>query len=468
MKKKNLLVTFGLALAVGLGIGVGLSVNKEAVEVKADVTYYYYHGTDTTTPKVESSWGGSSTYKLVDGGETVAWPFVSGEAFKLTDTQSSWGDEYYATISGSAAALFSGGYADDSNSNIVYNGGSNATFNVTLSSGTIYFDYQNNSTFYYVGSDDTKAGSEWKNYTTKPISLNGDSVTFEFASAEEFKIRPICDNTKWDGVLGTDNLADAYYGIFSGSGNIYVGYGASYDVSLTQTNHVISINIVAHNPTSNTAYVLDMFGSKSPSKAHYFHYDSTSKKTVGTTWTGVDLTSVSGRIYSYTYWDAFDKVIFNANSNTSQTDDLTAEAGKCFVLENTSDWSGRWVSLEAAQFIDENMRFSTIETSDTTSGTDCLGFYSSVKSAYDGLSSNSVRLEALGVANVLDRLLAWAEANGDTLDITSGGKLSASKAPLTSVSQSSSNTTTSIIVVSFVATAVVAGGLFLLRKRKEI
>lgn len=171
-------------------------------------------------------------------------------------------------------------------------------------------------------------------------------------------------------------------------------------------------------------YVLDK--SNSPlcvtQKMHAWRNDGSSAG--ATTWPGVDMTRVGGassHIYTAKVLGNIDRVIFN-NNDGGQTANLTID-GECSVLE--SDWNGtKWVSLEAAQFVDNCMHFYDVPVTDTSSTQYCSDRYQTAKSAYNALSSNEVREEVLSINDVAARLSAWASANGDVLD-TAGATLGA-------------------------------------------
>lgn len=484
--KKFGLVFVGAVLSVMAAFGATMSANNYmAKEVLADAGTFYYHGSDTS--KSSTAWQGSSTHYFSNGVTypSVGWTLNPGEKFKITNgSGADWGTEYNATIGGSAAGLFSGGYYDSFNDDIAYNGTVSATFTVTLDSGTIYFDYQDNAVFYYVGSDASKQGSAWTSWTDRPIYLNGTGNQFNFSTKEQFKLRPACDTSAWGGVLGSDYLSSNYYSCFGSSdGNIFVRYGATYYVTLTSSNHSLSISISVNNPESNTntAYVLDLFNQKHPTKVHYFHKyrpaGEGSDWEIGTSWPGTALGDPTGRIYSYTYWNAFDKVVFNSNDGDYKTADLTAQSGKCFVLESRSDWSGQWIAIEAAEFIDNYMKFNSYnETQYKTEITaNCDANWTAAQTAYNALGGadeelgNSLRLEVLKISVVAERLDWWAKAHGKTIDTSTGGKISAinlsSLAPLSGDADATSPLI--IAVLSFVAVTAI-GGFFVLKRKKTI
>lgn len=209
-------------------------------------------------------------------------------------------------------------------------------------------------------------------------------------------------------------------------------------------------------------YVLDK--SNSPlsvtQKMHAWRNDGSSAG--ATTWPGVDMTRVGGEsshIYTAKVYGNIDRVIFN-NNDGGQTANLTID-GECSVLE--SDWNGtKWVSLEAAQFVDNCMHFYDVPVTDTSSTQYCSDRYQTAKTAYNALSSNEVRKEVLSINDVSDRLSAWAEANGDTL-ASDGANLGARAV----IPYFEKNNYAIIILVAVSIVGSLFGAFLLLKKRKH-
>ena len=65
----------------------------------------------------------------------------------------------------------------------------------------------------------------------------------------------------------------------------------------------------------------------------------------------------------------------------------------------------------------------------------------------------------------MDRLLAWADAYGESLD-TDTNVLGANHAPVSLVNMDST-TATAVIVIISIASLTAIGGFYFLRKRKE-
>ena len=74
-------------------------------------------------------------------------------------------------------------------------------------------------------------------------------------------------------------------------------------------------------------------------------------------------------------------------------------------------------------------------------------------------------LENSAFADAKARLLAWATANGDSLDVNNQ-LAQASRVPFIGFSSETSNTAAIIIIVSLVGLTAI-GGYFFIRRRKE-
>lgn len=179
-----------------------------------------------------------------------------------------------------------------------------------------------------------------------------------------------------------------------------------------------------------------------------------------TTWPGIDMTNLSGYIYYADIPSIMDRVIFN--EGTQQTATLARVSDPCFVIE--PGWSGAWTSLKAAQFVDGYMKFATIAPSDDTKGTACKEGWSALYTAYTTTYADD-HAKIIAIADVADRLAAWAEANGATFNPENGALSTASS--LTIVSQSNSYNSTMIIIVVTSLVLISVGGFFFIRKRKE-
>lgn len=376
MKKRNMLITLGLALGLGIGVAAGVGARREIKEAKADgVITVYFAGVGD---------------------------FASNEVHISLD-DSDWHTANATTGAEKAIGQWKTTFTADSSSTLY-----------------AYMNENSGGTYWH-----PEGGTEWDtNYSS----------------------------------LGSVSLSSGHSYIITYTGFSY-GYG-------NDAHKWFNFTVAEYS--TNTIYSLDKTGTLLGTN-HYAHVWASS---ASSDWQGIAMASVSGHIYSVAINSALDSVVFNNAANkdvagvegTNQTANLTIQAGKCFVLE--SDWTGSWVSLEAAQFIDENMRFDTISTSDTTKGTACKSFWSDVHDAYNALSTNAVRLEVLSVAGVSARLAAWAEANGATLDTVSGGVF-ATAGLMSSVDTNNNNNATLIIVVISSLVLISVGGFFLLRKKRE-
>ena len=211
--------------------------------------------------------------------------------------------------------------------------------------------------------------------------------------------------------------------------------------------------------SEKTIYVLD----KNNNRLQVNHYVHAFGGSYQTTWPGISMAVESGRIYKATIPSTVTTVIFH-NNEGNQTADLSID-GVCSVLE--SDWNGsKWVSLEAAKFIDNYMHFNDVSTETGGTTANCASYYSAAKTAYNALSSNAVRKEVLGVTDVQARLSNWATANHDSLDTSSGAPLAAINIPSIINVENNGLPLTIVMAVLLISGAAV-GGFFFVRRRKE-
>ena len=447
MKKRTIIGLLCASFAMTFGIFSGLAMSKTTIKEAKAATTYYYRGED-------NSWGEGTA--VADDGVKVGVVFTATKKFKFGT--SDWGSSLgFSKLEGTAKAYFSDPSDGD---NILCN--VSGTYDVTIKNSKLYIDLQDGTNFYYCGSATNPA---WSNLTAKPVAIGGAAVQFTFTKDEQFKFRP---GTDWTISAGWDQIDSDYYSCFASSGgdkNVYVKYTLSYDVTIsTAADHTLNLKIVAHDKSSHTSYVLDLYNNRLhvARHAHYFDNSLGESNTVGTQWPGVEMTVDSGRIYSYTYLAFMNKVIFT-NDGSNQTATLTAEDGKCFVLNE--EWGGSWISIEAARFIDGYMHFNDYDEN-TNKGTtaNCSTYYGAAKVAYNALSSNAVRKEVLSIGVVGTRLGWWAAANSDVID-AEGAQLSNLQA-LTILNNNDSNNIVLIIVIASTI-ALTSLGLFFFFKRKK-
>ena len=463
-KKKLFLGIAGVGLLGLVGAGVGLLNNLNAVETKAaGESYKCNYG-------VGETWNSDYGDGVTEGGATVSYSFEAGKAFKFY--YGSWAGELnYSNLKGSAAYLFTG----DGTSDIWVQ--KTGIYDVTIQGTNLYIDLQDGTEFKYIGDADDIGGA-WAENDAKSVSLNGSPVTISFTKNEQFKFR---FGGTWDAnkyvALGFDAMSSDYYGCFlDGAGNIKANYTFSYDVSLELVSHSIKVNIEAHNPGTETVYVLDLYGDllNVSHRAHYYN------GTIGTNYPGAEMDKPAGNdLYSITYWDVMTTVNFNQKGDgdkTGQTIDLTltGNENKCLILNHDVNgefkWnSNTWISLAAAQFIDQKMHFGDYNEDQykTEPTANCASYYGAAKTAYNALASNAVRKEVLSIEVVKDRLSWWATANGDTLDVADGAALPVAGAG--SISGTINNSSMNIgVIAAILATAVISvGSYFIIKKKHE-
>lgn len=316
---------------------------------------------------------------------------------------------------------------------------------------TVYLDLGGSSKFKQSGTINCHywGGSSNSSWPGTACTKNSNNV-YE-ASIPSNSTHVIFNLNGWNGDCQTENLA------FDSSKPLW---------TITSNNTNGSSQTATATVYQQTIYVLDKQNiplSGSSKKAHLWKDGGTS--VAATTWPGSDLTRVGGsnsHIYSVTTLGNINRVIFH-NNEGNQTGNLSID-GQCSVLE--TNWDGtKWVSLEAAQFVDGYMHLYDVPTTNVGSTANCSSNYQAARTAYNALSSNTVRKEALGVSDVSDRLSKWAKANGSTLN-TNGIPLSSSSMILPLNTKESGAKIA--IIISILLAAISTGTFFFIRrKRKE-
>lgn len=466
--KRKLLLTAAFTALLGVGAFAGVSLSKETKVVEA-AENWWYRGSG------KSGWdSGSDSYVLhnVDfdaAGEN--WSFDADEEFVFTSVKSGWtGDIKYgvSSISGTAYYCFEKTGGDKDNL-ICLTAGS---YNLSLYGGVLYVDFYSNPTFYYAGTDTTKTATKWSDYTAKPLTVNGSAVQMNFKSNEEFKIKMAGD---WDhNVLGSGSFKDddTFYNSFEdSSGNIKCKLTADYTIKVVTDGHYYKI--VIKGATDNTIYVLDLYGDLLNNAHNVYAFNSYGNNG----WPGTAMAKVAGttNVYTFAYWEKLTTVIVNQKGDgdkTGQTMNLTPQNGKCLLLRHDVDgeyhWnSNTWVNLEVGKYIDKYMKFETYDESKPGTGL-CKsdGWYTAAKNAYEASSFASYRAELCTITYVVERLQAWAAANGGSFDISNSiGSFSAYKNTMI-LSTKTAGSTIAIIAISATSLAAI-GGYFLFRKKKE-
>ena len=469
MKLKHVFITLGLAATMGFGFLTGFkSYNDVKKAEAANGTSWYLRGS-------MNSWTGNDNYKIVEGGEPLVIDLAANAEFKVVNNATSWdGVTELTTASGDAKDKGEITFSSGNNSKVVNAG----KYAFSVVNGALFADY---GEFYYSGT-----GNSWETDTSTTgnhpkIVLNGGASVFNLSTNEQFKLR----NKYWDkGVFGYSNLADGdFYGSFSdASGNINCNIAGQYDVSVSMTNHTWTIRAYPHgvNPDQKlNVYVFDKYGTNLNSY-HFAHiYNSQGQST---TWPGASMSTYEGttHVYKVSYWVGMETVIFNnkhgeGNNEGTQSIAYTLSnvAGKCLVLDGSvtsGEWDDTlWIAPETAKFIENNMHFQNFAEDDQSDGTACKGnngYYAKAKAAYQASSFASFREELCGLNFVVERLQAWARANGETFD-PSNGTFSASNQTIAIIENNGETNTAIIIVVVSTLSLVALGGFFFIKRRKE-
>ena len=461
MKIKKLIISLILFGALGAGINAGLKTNNRVnVVTAASGDSWYLMGT-------MNDWKANDDYKIIENGDPLIIDLASGDQFKVAT--SSWSTEL-TVASGDAV----------SQGNITFTSGSNSYVNTTgtyafsVKDGALYADF---GKFYYSGKSnnwDVETGTTGNH---PEINVNGGASTWTLTLNDQFKLR----YNNWDyGVFGYSNLKDGdFYGSFQGTDtNVEVLIAGSYDVSVAMTNHEWTVRIYPNgtNPDDTAyVYVLDKYGDKLNANHRAYTYDGNGREM---TWPGAVMETYENttHMYKQEFWTGMNTIIFNNTSAQTYDWDISlsgqySNRNKCLILDDSWDstyekWSAStWVEKETGVFIENCMHFANYKESEGGNG-ECIsqGWYETAKSAYNELSP-SIKQEVSSLSYVVERLNAWAVANGETFTIADNVGSFSKRANVTIVN-SFDNTAVVVIVISLISLSAV-GGYFYLRKRKE-
>ena len=192
----------------------------------------------------------------------------------------------------------------------------------------------------------------------------------------------------------------------------------------------------------------------------------------GTTMSSAAL-SGNGRVYEITVSNAVNRIIFSKNGS-EQTADLTPTGGNyCYVvgdLQGSGTWWDNINYVYAHNFNQNILDFKHTSTSVQTDTGYCKtgSHYTLAKSTYNLIKNESAVMTELNnnFADALPRLAAWATANGETFDSTTGTFSSVRNIPAIMASKET-DTTLLIVIISVLAAAGIGGYFFFRRKRHE-
>ena len=275
------------------------------------------------------------------------------------------------------------------------------------------------------------------------------------------------DTSKYQNLVLTGNSDSTWGGAFAKTEDFSL-------TSVTSTNNGLycgehkgwqtDANVFAvstYSYSTKTVYMLDLKGDVYSSK-HYCHTFATGKS--GTPWPGVAMTKVAGQnnLYSAEINSALDNVIFN-NNGSNQTDTINGITnGDSFVVYPDNGYNK--LTLDAASFVDKYMKFETKWLDDSGTG-QCksLGWYSAAKTAFSSKTA-AQKTAILAHEPTSYRLAAWAKANGESFNTTTGAFSAITRISDTIISSSSG--TIVVVVVSSISLAAICG-YFLFKRKKE-
>ena len=466
------LATTGFGGAVAIGAKAVSNMNNTNIEIaEAADTYWWVRGS-------MNSWTGNDSYKIKQGGDPLILDLAANAEFKVVSDASSWsGVTELTTSNGDASGK---GITFSSGSNSKVNTAGKYAFSVKKEGNNtnLYVDF---GEFYYSGTTNSWGTDTSTTGNHPKVLLNGSSVTYTLSANEEFKLR----NNNWDkGVFGYSNLKDSdFYGSFeSSNGNIKCKVAGKYDVTISMTNRTWTVRIVPNgvNPDdTDFVYVLDKYGTNL-NDYHNAHIYNASGQTM--TWPGATMQTYTGttHMYKQEFWVGMEKVIFNnkhGDGNNEGTQSIawdisgaSSKAGKCLILDNSienGEWSSStWVAPETAKFIENCMHFANYNEEQGGSG-ECLSqsWYTIAKNAYNASSFSSFRAELCSLDYVVERLQAWAAANGDSFNISNGTGTFSSR-PMNEISKTISPVVL-LITLSVISSIATLGYFILLKKKKQ-
>lgn len=491
MKKAVKIGLSALALTIG-GVAFSGLINAHPVETKAEVTneYFYYRGEC-------SDWASSDSLGGLTVGKINKIHIGVGK-FKFCKG-ADWGTEINVgdIVGGSASSVFTASGTD------IYCSTEGDYFvTITESSGdySVYFDYYY-SAFAYAGTRFVDGKDNWivqDDSSDYYLTIGGAPKRLLLNKNEKFTFTSAASH--WSLSLGYSHLASNVGLSDSGDkNNIWVNDYSFYNFSISLTGtyeNVLSYQIVQDRIYDGEVFVWDKYNQFTDSESAlkgtpkaYLYKDGFGDESA---WPGKTISKVAGtkNIYSVPFStelsthmvvSSYDESVIRQTFNIS----LTSNNGKVLLLDETvalddatTKWNAwKWLSFEAAEFIDGYMKFETTKESDTTSGTNCKIGFDDLVVAYKALDPD-VRAEICNLKGndngsffVRERLIEWASANGQPYTYDEGtGDVIYNAAKISSLAMEK-DSNQNIILLAFGAAsfafATLAGLVVLKRKRSE-
>lgn len=138
-------------------------------------------------------------------------------------------------------------------------------------------------------------------------------------------------------------------------------------------------------------------------------------------------------VYSDGTMDALNHLLLGTHTMTiTATDSSGNTSNKVVVINVVDNYSPEGTVIDE-QYLDDYavvyefcvtyLKMGTVPTTDTTNTGVCLSYYGPAKQAFNGLtnSQKQIFLSSQDFSEMVDRMCAWATANGETFDTTLGG-----------------------------------------------
>lgn len=234
----------------------------------------------------------------------------------------------------------------------------------------------------------------------------------------------------------------------------------------------------AWTPVNATYYFYD-YHNQFASGIYAYGYGS--NHSYNNTWPGTKMTPVSGtsgQLYSVSLDGMFDHIIFN-NNNDKQTnvdsDWCNQKHDQCMACWTNnsiaSEWRSDLIDIYANDWVFQLMHFREIPTSDESDTGNCKGsngYYKKAKDAYSAYSADiKTKISQYTEWNdAKDRLIAWGEANGETVSFSGTTLNINSRINVLPNSLGDDANSAAIIVIASILIVTALGGYFVLRKKK--
>lgn len=274
------------------------------------------------------------------------------------------------------------------------------------------------------------------------------------------------DTSKYQSLVLSGNSDSTWGGAFAKTEDITIadldGNGLYCGAHQGWQSDANVFKVGTYTYSTKTIYMLDLRGDVY-NTYHYCHAYADGKS--GTAWPGVEMTKVAGQnnLYSVEINSMLNNIVLNnSDKGGVKTEDISGVgADDAYVVYPDNGYNK--LTLDAARFVDSYMKFETKWLDNEGDGScKSAGWYSAAKSAFSGKTAEQ-KSAILAHEPTQYRLAAWAAANGESFN-TSTGVFSSSGNYFTATD--SNSTLLIVIIISAVSVASLAA-LLIIKKRKH-